>query len=136
MQPIIIDIFKLYDEIEKTFPDAYNKTGKKYGSKKYSKYNDGKCVGKSCFYGEDLSYEVPDGIMYPLLSAFRSIVGVDNETGLYYWIKNPLKTWDSLKDELVTTVSNNANLDNIPILGKDYSLWDALLKTVYFYTRE
>ena len=90
-------------------------------------------IGKSYFYGEDIYYNVDKAIIFPLLGSFRGLIRVDDETGDYYWTKNPLKTWDEIGYELVESVANNAKIDNLTQLAKDYSLWNSLLLMVYQY---
>ena len=70
MAPIIPDIFKLWDEVERTFSEVSSKAGKRYGTRKYSKYNNGKNVASALFSQEPLQYVVPKGLMYPLVGSF------------------------------------------------------------------
>ena len=55
MAPIIPDIFKLWDEVERTFSEVSSKAGKRYGTRKYSKYNNGKIVASALFSQEPSS---------------------------------------------------------------------------------
>ena len=87
MQPIIGDIFRLWDTIEREFPEMVQKSKHYYGSKKYSKYNRGEVVGQTMFQQSDIKYLVPKGILYPVVGAFRALVKVDPETGFYGWKK-------------------------------------------------
>lgn len=80
------DIFDLYDAIEMEFAEAYNSTGKRYGGKKFSGYKDGKTIGKSKFGQNEITYKIPDGLLYPTLAAFRSLVKLNPDTGKYYWV--------------------------------------------------
>lgn len=125
---VIPDIFDLYDAIECEFADAYNETGGRYGRKKYSAYKEGKPVGKSKFGLQDLIYKVPDGLIYPLVAAFRTLLAYNDSTGKYEW-KNktlPIDVWDRNKGELVKKVMNFAITagDNPNAVGKDSTTWD------------
>ena len=68
------DIFDLYDVVETEFAYAYNARNGRYGRKGYSGYKDGKVIGKSKFGQRDLIYRIPDGLLYPVVAAFRWLV--------------------------------------------------------------
>ena len=80
---IMPDIFDLYDTIELEFAVAFNETGGRYGRKKYSGYKDGNVIGVSKFGLHDLYYKIPDGLIYPTIAAFRSLVVLNPETNKY-----------------------------------------------------
>ena len=64
MQPIVGDIFRLWDTIEREFPEMVQKSKHYYGSKKYSKYNKGEVVGREFVSTEEA--EEPFGVGYTL----------------------------------------------------------------------
>lgn len=128
------DIFDLYDAIETEFADAYNSMGGRYGRKKYAGYKDGAVIGKSKFCQKDMTYKVPDGLMYPVLAAFRSRVVYNSDTEKYEW-KNgeePVKVWERCKRELTNKVMTFAGSigDNPNAVGKDTNIWDLAYMTV------
>jgi len=137
---IATDIFDLYDLIELDFAEAYNKTGGRYGGKKYSGYKTNKdgvprIVGKSKFSLKPMIYKVPDGLIYPLVGAFRSLVGYDKESQKYYWKKNPESVYMEERESIVSkvikftdSIGNNPNAT-----GKDSNVWDILYMTVERY---
>lgn len=131
---IIPDIFDLYDAIECEFPDAYNNRNGRYGRKKFACYKDGKVVGKSKFGRRDLAYKVPDGLMYPTVAAFRSLVRFDEETGKFAWKEDldPIKVWDGCKGDLASKLMSFASAigDNPNAVGKDANVWDLVYMTV------
>lgn len=131
---IIPDIFDLYDGIEQEFAKAYNEAGGKYGRKKYSGFKDGNVIAKSKFGLHELQYKIPDGIMYPVVAAFRSLVKFNESTGKYEWNSgvNPLKIWDKCKTELASKVMSFASSigDNPNAVGKDRNVWDLAYMTV------
>lgn len=131
---VIPDIFDLYDEIEMEFAKVYNETGGKYGRKKYSGYKEGKCVGKSKFGMNDIYYKIPDGLLYPVLAAFRSLITFNESTGKYEWEKgeNPIEVWKRCKYDLVSKVMNfAASIGDTPTaVGKDSNIWDLAYITV------
>ena len=83
------DIFRLWDTVEREFPQMVKNTKHHYGVKKYSKYNNGEVVGQTMFAQSDIKYLVPKGIVYPVVGAFRALISVDPQTGFYSWKKNP-----------------------------------------------
>lgn len=131
---IIPDIFDLCDGIEQEFAKAYNEAGGKYGRKKYSGFKDGNVIAKSKFGLHELQYKIPDGIMYPVVAAFRSLVKFNESTGKYEWNSgvNPLKIWDKCKTELASKVMSFASSigDNPNAVGKDQNVWDLAYMTV------
>jgi hypothetical protein len=126
------DIFDLYDQIEKDFPEAYNSTGGRYGAKKYSGYKDGKVVSKTKFRQEDSIYRVPDGLIYPLVASFRAAVELDDSTGKYEWKRDVFSLYDELRQQLATKIMKYTEAigNNPNAVGKDANAWDILYMTV------
>lgn len=129
--PIIPDIFKLWEEIERTFAAVAVRINKRYGTRKYSKFDNHKIVGKSLFEEKDLMYIVPKGLMYPLVGSFRALVKTD-EGGEYYWIKNPLDVWNEMGAKLVAILLDE-KIENPDVLAKNSNLWSNLFKEVYIH---
>lgn len=130
---IMPDIFDLYDAVEMEFADAYNAGGGRYGRKKYAGYKDGKIVAKSKFGLNKMQYKVPDGLLYPVVAAFRSLLVKNKVTGKYEW-KNgvgPIDVWDNNKEDLVNKIMNFAASigDNPNAVGKDSNIWDLAYMT-------
>jgi hypothetical protein len=136
------DIFDLYEIIETQFAEAYNTAGGRYGRKKYSGYKekDGKIqvIGKSKFGMENLYYKVPDGLIYPVVAAFRSLLEYDDKTMKYAWIKDPFDTWEKLKENIVYKVMSFASSigDNPNAVGKDANIWDLAYMTIQLSTQK
>lgn len=131
---IMPDIFDLYDTVETEFPSCFNKCGGKFGKKKYSGYKEGKVVGKSKFGLRDVCYKVPDGLVYPIVGAFRAMVVYNEKTQKYEW-KNgisPISVWDKCKGELVSQIMSFASAigDNPNAVGKDQNIWNLAYMTV------
>jgi hypothetical protein len=127
------DIFDLYDAVETEFAETYNVTGGRYGRKKYSGYKDGAVVGKSKFGQNDLTYKIPDGLLYPVVAAFRTLV-VNATTGKYEWYngEEPIAVWERCKNDITSKVMNFAASigDNPNAVGKDSNIWDLAYMTV------
>lgn len=131
---IMPDIFDLYDTIEMEFATAFNEMGGRYGQKKYSGYKDGNVIGLSKFGLRELYYKIPDGLIYPAVAAFRSLVTLNSETDKYEW-KNgvdPITIWDKCKTNMASQIMNFASAigDNPNAVGKDSNIWNLAYMTV------
>ncbi|WP_241433085.1 hypothetical protein [Listeria cornellensis] len=100
--------------------------------KKYSGFKDGKVIGKSKFGQHDLIYKVPEGLMYPIVSAFRSLIELDEDNKIYKWKKDPFGVWKKYKKDIVKKIMNFALSigDNPNAVGKDSNIWDLAYMTV------
>lgn len=131
---VLPDIYDLYEAIEQEFPDAYNSTGGKYGRKAYSGYKNNEVVSKTKFGMHDMYYKVPDGFMYPVVAAFRSLLVLNPATDKYEWMNsiNPLDVWNRVKVDLSYKIMSFASSigDNPNAVGKDYNIWDLAYMTV------
>lgn len=133
MSPIIKDIFSLWDEIETNFPAYANNSGKRYGTRKYSKFSNNEVIGKSLFLQNDLRYIVPKGLLYPVVGAFRALINLDNN--IYSWQESPQEIWHNIGTQL-TTIILDERPDNPEIVAKNSNLWSNLFKEVYIYGRK
>lgn len=128
------DIFDLFDTIETEFAEAYNSAGGRYGRKKYSGYKDNKIVCRSKFTEQEMIYKVPDGLLYPVVGAFRTLVIYNEDTDKYEWYNgvNPITVWNACKVSLVKKVMDFAGSigDNPNAVGKDSNIWDLAYMTV------
>lgn len=131
MQPILANIFELWEEIETSFATVSNSAGKRYGTRKYAKYDGGKTVGKSYFEQQDLQYIIPKGILYPLVGSFRALIQT-NQDGSYYWKRSPLDAWKEIGQKLVTIILDE-KADNPDAIAKNSNLWSNLFKEIYIY---
>lgn len=131
---IMPDIFDLYDTIEMEFASAFNEAGGRYGRKKYSGYKDGSVIGATKFGLHDIYYKIPDGLIYPSVAAFRSLVVYNKATQKYEW-KNgvhPIQVWDQCKTTMTSQIMNFASAigDNPNAVGKDSNIWNLAYMTV------
>jgi hypothetical protein len=131
---IMPDIFDLYDTIEMEFASAFNETGGRYGRKKYSGYKDGTVIGTTKFGLHNISYRIPDGLIYPAVAAFRSMVTYNQATDKYEWKqgRNPIQIWDKCKGNIASQIMNFAAAigDNPNTVGKDPNIWNLAYMTV------
>lgn len=138
MSKIMVDIFKLYDKLEKNARDYYagGITNKKYALVTgVSKRKDGKPQFKTKYYKNNVDYSTPNGFLYPILGAFRALVAT-NEEGYYIWKKNPFEVMDKIGSDLMeTTVDTSRTLGNNPnATGKNKTLWKNLYMCVAMET--
>lgn len=132
MLPIMVDIFKLYDQLECNMANYYKQTtpGGKYGLiKGVVTTKNGKCY-KSKFYQKDIYHQTAKGLLYPIIAAFRALV--EERDGKYSWICSP---FDVMKDKGPTLVSSiierlRANGNNPNAVGKDTQQWRTLFQVV------
>jgi hypothetical protein len=132
MKPIMPDLFKLYDTIERQAPSFYSQKdgGGRYGRIKGVGYKDGKDFHLP-LYSDDvdakIQYETPRGFIYPILAAFRALVQEDSATGLYTWAESedPFEYLGALGVEMMSlTVDRSRSLGNNPqSVGKDAGHW-------------
>lgn len=130
MSAIIPDIFSLWEKIECNFTQKTSDANKRYGTRKYSRYNNGEIVAKSFLGQTELQYVIPKGIMYPLVGAFRALVVCKDRK--YSWKKSPFDAWNSLGSKL-TSIILDEKMTNPDVLAKNNNLWSNLLKEVYIY---
>ncbi len=130
MLPIIADIFSLWNDIECNFNAMSNRSGKRYRTRKYARYDGGNIVGSALYSESELQCLVPKGIIYPVLGAFRSLVMVEND--VYSWVKNPIDVWETLGPQLVSIVLDE-KAETPDTLAKNSNLWSNLFKEVFIY---
>lgn len=133
MKPIIVDILKLYDQLEVKIGDYYTILipGGKYGRIKGISGINGAGRFESKFYQNTMDYMTPNSFIYPILGAFRALV-IEEENG-YKWCRDPFTLMDKIGKELVsTTIDRSRTLGNNPnATGKDTGNW----KTLYMITK-
>ncbi len=134
---IMPDIFDLYDTIEMEFATAFNETGGRYGRKKYSGYKDGAAIGVTKFGLHDICYKIPDGLIYPAVAAFRSLVFYNESSQKYEWKNgiNPIQIWDKCKVNMTSQIMSFASAigDNPNTVGKDSNIWNLAYMTVLLH---
>lgn len=130
MTPVIKDIFDIWDTIECDFSVMANKAGKRYGTRKYSKFDDDNVVGKAIFSERELKYIVPKGLLYPLVGAFRALIKI--ESNVYSWVTSPKKVLDVMGAQLVGIVLEE-KIDTPDGIAKNSNLWSNLFKEIFIY---
>ena len=136
MIPIVPDIIKLVTYIETNMPKAYsslaNDGGKAYfgrtsgittverGKKAYSKFAP----------DTEIKYIIPKGILYPIVSAFRYLVDIDADNGVFKWSQDPFKFAEEILPKLTLLTVNRirVNRRSINELARDKDHWNNLYR--------
>lgn len=84
MTPILEDIVKLWDTIERELPLVYERKYKQLSFTQRARNP------VSLFSNTPIKYAVPQAIMFPIIAAFRTLVTID-ENGNYKWEDNPFE---------------------------------------------
>ena len=140
MSKIMVDFFRLYDQIELKAKDFYSNgiSGRKYGAiSGVVKKKEGKKNFLTKFYKNKSDYMTPHGFIIPILGAFRALIAVDQD-GYYYWKKNPFDTLNKVGADLMeSTIDMSRTLGNNPnAAGKNKQLWKNLYMCVAMETMQ
>ncbi|MCC3238287.1 hypothetical protein LLE95_11870, partial [Pediococcus acidilactici] len=102
----------MYDKIEKEMEYGYeddNPNGK-FGMVKGVEAKK-KLVTK--YYGEKTDYQISQGLIFPILAAFRALVIEEN--GVLQWDIDPIDVWEKVRGKLVrNTIDMSRSLGNNP----------------------
>ncbi len=129
MASILPDIFNLWEKIEINYNAYAHEAGKNLKNRKVIK-SGSDIKSYSLFYRTEMDYVVPRGMIYPVVASFRALVKVDELTGEYSWIINPLELADKIVSKLVGIILDEKN-DNPDAIGKNSNLWSNLFKEIY-----
>ncbi|MCA0982560.1 hypothetical protein LCL89_00705 [Halobacillus yeomjeoni] len=137
MIPVMSDFFKIHSLIESNFKEYYNEYGGE-GKKRANYLNlsfassDDKTLHRVKYSNEDeyISYDVPDGLIYPIVASFRALLAERN--GKYYWVVNPYNFMNSVIDKLFNLTGEKLRsiANNPSAVGKDFSHWFTLYMVV------
>ena len=120
--PLLPKITELYDTIEKEMPTAYLESisNGKFGR---TKGVDVKSTAKTKFSNEKIDYQISQGLIFPIISAFRALL-VEKENTLE-WVIDPIEVWNETRSKLVNnTIEMSRQLGNNPqSAGKSSTLW-------------
>ena len=112
---ILIDSMKVFDFIEVHFGTKIKCFSK---IKVVNKGN-----FKSTIYGTPMKYKIPKQFLYPVYTAMRAIIGVDDKTGLLFWKTDPHAFIKRILPELA--------LNQVNIYKEDRMLERCRLKKTY-----
>jgi len=139
MHAILRDILELYDYVRARMKDVFNEQGGNF-----LKWETVDQRSSTHFYFasdlEPVPYRVPDGMVYPLLGAFRFLVRERN--GEMVWkVDDTKKFYDRFGERLIRTALETVRMrgNNPNAAGKDASFWEQLynqVKLAYFELRD
>lgn len=141
LKPVVLDILRLSEFIQTEFPAQYSKhkedAGKigRLGGRKEVRYNKGKTF-KLPLSQAEVEYGIPDGWLYPVLGAFRQLLGFPkDEKGKVKWITDAQTFFTQHGHELVANVVEQSwELGSNPgATGKSKTLWEALRNRMELY---
>ncbi|WP_208560327.1 AIPR family protein [Marinilactibacillus kalidii] len=128
--PLLPEITRLYDQIEKEMPSAYLEVtpGGLFGRIKGVDVKDREMATK--FYQHPMNHQISQGLIFPIISAFRTLIS--EEEGKLVWEVDPLEVWNRLRGKLVNnTIDMSRQLGNNPqSAGKSSTLWSQNLDAV------
>lgn len=138
MQKYMSDIFKLYDTVQSTMPDVYNDGNSSFGKIKGVQYKDGKKKFLRPFSNVNaMRYGIPKGFIYPIVGAFRAVLGEMNNQ--YCWLYDPFELYKEISRQMVkSSIEMSRALGNNPqSLGKNTNHWQQMYDTVWIaYTKK
>lgn len=121
--PVLVN---LYDRIESELPEKYNTYKKslsaaapRFGRVRGVESHEG--MIKTEFLGTPTKYSISSGYIYPIFGAFRSLLKLDETTGIVSWLFDPIDIWNEVGTSIVqNTFETSANPQ---LAGKDKQLW-------------
>ncbi len=134
--PLIPQILELRDRIYLDLPEAYNKTGGRFGGLTGVIQTSNKQRMEEVhlpFLGLDSTYRIPNGFIYPVLAAFRNLIKI--EDGKCQWKTDPIRFFEEYKEDLAKIVGKQAlGFSNPNKLGKDEATWTMCYQTIELAT--
>jgi hypothetical protein len=119
----------LYDRIFKAFPEAYNRSGGRFGGWSFVKMaKDMRSKPTTHFTGEEVDYTYPDGLIMPLVYGLKALMVLDAK-GQVYWKENPERFIDENLDAIIKKyrVIIEAFRGDPQKLGKNEGSYDLVL---------
>lgn len=136
MRPILKDILQLHDYILDNARAKYNQeTGGNAGALSFM-HKKKKGRHHLLFMQKNVEFLMHDGALYPILGAFRYLVGKDINTQTICWklgdFENVKKFCGSILGSMVKSTKDVAEVRarNVNAVGKDDTHWENLYKTV------
>lgn len=119
-------LVELYDLIEREIGDKYVEYKKNLGVSipRFGAVKGVESVEKGTkteFLQNKTYYSVSSGYIYPIFGAFRSLLKIDEETGIVYWLYDPIEIWREVGMSIVQNTFETSS--NPQLAGKDKQLW-------------
>lgn len=119
---LLPDITRLYDAVERDTAESYleKNVGGRFGKVKGVESK----KAKTKFYNYNIDYQISQGLILPIVAAFRALIKIETD-GSLVWEIEPLKIWSEIRTKLVNnTIEMSRSLGNNPqSAGKNASLW-------------
>ena len=115
------DLPAVYDALYEHFPFAYNAAGGKFGGLDFvEKIEAGATPHKTKFFETSVNFKYPDGLLIPLMSGLRVLMG-KNADGTLFWKTDPKKFVETKLTPIVKNYVNiiDSNDKNPQKLGKN-----------------
>jgi hypothetical protein len=127
--PVAIELFEtIYHEMPETH-NGGSGTGKKGRFGKFTGVKTLKHGTTLPYTFAESDYIIPDGFLYPVLASFRAILA--EKDGSLVWKEDPIKFWNTVKDDLVNRITERAfEYRNPNKLGKDTAAWRSCYDSV------
>ena len=129
---------RIYDNVYKKFPDAYNAAGGSFG--RINGVKKATAGGKhrnftTKFYGEECEYSYPDGFIVPLICGVISALVTKDDAGLYTWKTNPVTFIDNHLGDLLKVYKGLIDMAkwNPQNVGKNSSTYSTIQAIVPAY---
>lgn len=129
--PLLPMILELRDVIYLELPEAYNSRGGKFGKLTGVTEVSNRRMDKVIlpFIGQESTYRIPSGFIYPILAGFRNLI--QHTADKCTWKTDPVKFFEDLKVELASRVGEQAlEFRNPNKLGKDKATWRACYDSI------
>jgi len=143
LAPVVPDIVKLYDTMRfrwwpmYTQPDENGRGGRPGRLREVTSRQRGtaRLLQFPALAGVDSAqamYHVEKGLVVPLISAFRSLLVLDNTTGTLTWKTDPIDFWEQNGPSLVRKVMDASDQrgSNPQVVGRDKTVYEALYESV------
>lgn len=136
MSSILIDILTLHDLVHKEARKQHNKMGGRTGKLAFVKSRK-RGEFELPFTGDNSKHMLFDGALYPMLSAFKWMVVIDEDSNVMKWrgdegFKGVCNLLKEIAAELMQSTKDKSDAlgRNPNAIGKDRGHWENLFKTV------
>lgn len=132
------DFPRVYDNVYKKFPAAYNAAGGSFGridSVRKANTNGKKRMFTTKFFKEPCDYSYPDGFIVPLICGAINALITKDERGLYRWKVDPVHFFEENLDRLLLVYKGLIDMAkwNPQNVGKNSSTYSTIQAIVPTY---
>lgn len=114
----------LFDTIQENFPDLFNKLGR-LGN--YCKRADNRTKCKTKFYGKEMTYNVPDGFIFPIIVSLHKLMKYEKDEKKLVWQVSPETFLEKTLTDIEKLHSVIKKYEGLPDkVGKDINAYTAM----------